>query len=82
MTIERDAAIAAIGSKATFTGATTSVLAWFTSSEFGVLAGVALGVLGLLVNWYFKNRTDRRDQAEHEARIRRLDEARARRLDK
>lgn len=67
-----DVSIAAIGSKATYAGAGTTVASWFLSSQFGVLAGIVLGVVGLLVNVYFKRRQDERDQAEHEARMRRL----------
>jgi hypothetical protein len=40
------------------------------SSEFGMLAGIALGVGGLIVNWYYKHKEDRRRQAEHDKRMR------------
>ena len=62
--------MAAVGSKATYTGASTSVVAWILSSEFGILAGVMIGVAGLLVNWYYRAKEDRRQQAEHERRMR------------
>lgn len=74
-----DAFIAATASKSTYAGAATSIFGWVTSSEFGVVAGIILGVLGLAVNWHFRSREDRRAQAaekreqlEHEARMRRL----------
>ncbi len=35
-----------------------------TSQEFGILAGVFIGVVGLLVNFYFKLRDDKYKQAE------------------
>lgn len=64
-----DTAIAAAGSKATYTGATTSILSWFLSSEFGILFGILLGLGGFIVNWYYKHKQDRREQAEHDRRM-------------
>lgn len=68
-----DVTLAAVGSKATYTGAGTSLVGWLMSSEFGVLAGIVLGVVGLLVNLYFKRKQDAREQREHEARMRKLE---------
>ena len=64
-----DAAIAAVGSKATYAGAGSSLTGWILSSEAGVLFGIILGVVGLAVNYYFKRRDDARLQAEHIARM-------------
>lgn len=64
-----DATIAAAASKATQVGAGTSVVSWFMSSEFGVIFGFLLGVGGLLINWYYKHKEDRRRQVEHERRM-------------
>lgn len=60
---------AALGSKATYTGAGMTLSGWLLSSEFAVLAGLILGVAGFLVNWYYKHKADRRAQREHEARM-------------
>lgn len=68
-----DATLSAVGSKATYTGAGTSLVGWAASSEFGVIAGIVLGVVGLLVNLYFKRKQDAREQREHEARMRKLE---------
>lgn len=57
--------MAAVGSKVTYTGASTSVVAWALSSEFGILAGVLLGLGGFIVNWYYKHKQDRREEEEH-----------------
>jgi len=65
-----DATMAAVGSKATYAGASGSILSWFLSSEFGILMGILIGVAGLLVNWYYKAKEDRRQQTEHEKRMR------------
>jgi len=64
-----DATMATIGSKATYTGATSSIIGWLMSSEFGVLAGIMIGIAGLLVNWYYRHRQDKRDEEEHRKRM-------------
>ncbi len=64
-----DATIASVGSKATYTGATTSVLSWVLSSEFGILFGLMLGLGGFIINWYYKHKQDKREQAEHNRRM-------------
>lgn len=64
-----DTAVAALGSKATTAGVTTSTISWILSSEFGVLAGLLIGLGGFVVNWYFKVRQDKRDQLKHEAEM-------------
>lgn len=64
-----DATMAAAGSKATYTGAGASVMGWVLSSEFGVLIGLLLGLGGFVVNWYYKHKEDKRQQAEHERRM-------------
>lgn len=62
--------LAAAGSKATYGGASTSIVAWFLSSEFGMLAGLCIALGGLAVNIYFQHKRDKREQAEHERRMR------------
>lgn len=60
----------AVGSKVTYTGAGLSGIGWIFSSEFGVAAGVIIGLIGLLTNLYFKRKQDQREQHEYEARMR------------
>ena len=64
-----EAAIAATASKATYGGAGASVISWLMSSEFGVLMGILIGVIGLCINWYYKHKEDRRQQKEHEQKM-------------
>lgn len=64
-----DTTLATIGSKATYTGAGTSVFGWFTSNEFALLVGVIVAVGGFIVNWYYKHKEDKRRQAEHDQRM-------------
>lgn len=67
--------MAAAGSKATYTGAAVTIGGWVLSSEFAVLFGMVLGVLGLLVNWYYKHKLTmaeirlREEQAQREREI-------------
>lgn len=70
-----EAAIATTGSKATYTGAGASVVGWMLSNEFAVLVGLIVGVLGLVVNWWFKLKQDRREQAAHDLRMQELRDA-------
>lgn len=67
-----EAAASAVASKSTYGGAATSALGWMLSSEFTVVFGFVVAVAGLAVNWYYKAKADRRQQAEHEARMARL----------
>jgi hypothetical protein len=67
-----DVTLAAVASKATYTGAGASFIGWLLSSQFVGLAGVVVGVVGLLLNFYFRRRQDAREQREHEARMRKL----------
>ena len=67
-----DATLAAAGSKATYGGAGASVVGWLMSSEFGVVAGIIIGIAGFCVNWYYRHKQDRREQEEHERKMRGL----------
>lgn len=64
-----DATMAAIGTKATYTGAGVSGLGWFLSNEFFGLAGVIIGTVGLLITWYYKHKADVRHTREHDLRV-------------
>ena len=61
--------LATAGSKATYTGAGMTISGWFLSSEFAVLCGILIGVGGLIVNFFFQLKRDRREQREHKARM-------------
>lgn len=64
-----DATMAAIGSKATFGGAGATLAGWLFSSQFSVIVGIVIGITGLAVNWYYKAKQDRREQAAHDKRM-------------
>ncbi|MCA3303804.1 MAG: hypothetical protein INF98_16740 [Roseomonas sp.] len=64
-----DQTIASIASKFTFGGSGFAIGSWVLSSEAGVFFGLLLGVAGLVVNWFYKHRADKRQQAEHQRRM-------------
>lgn len=51
-----DAALAATGSKATYTGSGMVLSGWLFSSEFAVFVGVVIGIAGFIVNWYYRHK--------------------------
>ena len=63
------AASAAFASKVTYGGAGMSITGYFLSSEFAVLAGLVIGLAGLIVNFYYKRKEDTRQEREHNARM-------------
>lgn len=65
--------VGSFASKATYAGAGSAVLGWFTSSEFGVVFGVIAATAGIIINWYYKAKQDKRHQSEHEARMRAIE---------
>jgi hypothetical protein len=69
-----DATVASAASKTTYTGASVTLGGWLVSSEAAVLAGIVLGLAGFCVNLYFRSRADAREEAEHRARMRALQE--------
>lgn len=78
----RDAAIAAVASKTTWFGAITAIAGFLASSGMGVLIGSVIGILSLLVNWYYLTKRDRREQAYMENKDRREQEEHERRMSK
>lgn len=65
-----EATMASTGSKATYGGAGATVLGGVMSSELGVFVGIVVGLVGLIINWYYKHKQDRREEIEHERRMR------------
>jgi heme/copper-type cytochrome/quinol oxidase subunit 2 len=67
-----DASIASTASKTTYAGATMTLGGWLVTSEAAVLVGIVLGVAGFVVNLIYRHRADRREQTEHDERMRAL----------
>ena len=68
-----EASVASIASKATGTGSAVTMVGWLTASDFGMLAGIVIGVAGLILSWVFKHKAEVR----HEQANRRFEEAHA-----
>ena len=64
-----DVTMAAVGTKATYTGVGVSGLGWFLSNEFFGLAGILIGLAGLMITWYYKHKADKRHTREHDLRV-------------
>jgi len=64
-----EAAIAAIGSKVTYTGAGGSVLGHLFSNEFAAVWGLAFALLGFILNWYYRHKADKRAILEHNVKM-------------
>lgn len=69
MSGEFEASAAGIASKLTYGGAGGSLAGWLVSSEGAAICGLAAAVLGMVVNWYYKAKHDRRLEEEHAARM-------------
>lgn len=54
-------------------GAYSAVLGGLTANEIAAYGGLIIGAAGLLINWYYKAKEDRR--AEHHIRNRRAENA-------
>lgn len=68
-----EASVAAFGSKATLTGGATSAAGFFMGVNWIGWIGVGVAVLGLLINLYFSVQRNKREQREHEARMKELE---------
>lgn len=64
--------VTATAQKATMLGSAGTLVGWATSSDIAVWAGILIGVLGLLINWWFKRRHDKRAEAAHTAFMKRM----------
>jgi uncharacterized membrane protein len=64
-----EATVASLANKATYTGAGVTISGGILISEIAVIVGMVIGVLGLLVNWYYRAKDDRRAVIEHKRRM-------------
>jgi hypothetical protein len=73
MTIEAETTAIALSSKTTYTGGAVSVGGLVLSNETLGLIGLGVALLGLIVNFYFAEKKDRREEKEHALRMRELE---------
>lgn len=60
---------ASVASKGLYAGGVAGFVGWLMQVNWVGVGGVALALLGFLVNTYFQVRKDRREAAESQARI-------------
>ena len=65
---------ASVASKGMLTGGAVGLVGWLSQVNWIGISGVAIAVLGLVINFYFQVRKDRREHAESQERIRALRE--------
>lgn len=55
---------------ATYTGAGTAIFGGINDmNAIAVIGGIVIGLAGFFLNWFYKRRQDRREQAEHDLRM-------------
>ncbi|MCE6007555.1 holin [Acinetobacter soli] len=48
-------------------GSVGGILAWAASLDLAFWFSVFIGLVGLVMNWYFARKKDKRDEIEHQA---------------
>jgi len=61
-------------SATSFIGAWTAVFGGLSSTEVAAYGGLIVGVVGMLVNWYYKAKEDKRQERMCIERARRADD--------
>lgn len=62
-----------IASKTMYASGIASGVAWLASLDWIGVVGTILAVVGFITNLYFRNKKDKREQAEHERKMHRMD---------
>lgn len=67
-----DTAAASLSPKITFVGSVVTAIGGVFERHGTWITGLLIGLLGLWMQWYFKNREDQRRQAESDVRVAKL----------
>jgi hypothetical protein len=67
-----EAWLVALGLKTSTGGALVAFVGWLSSSAAAAWFGALVGMAGLLITWWFSRRRDRREQEEHDAKMKGL----------
>lgn len=70
-----DVALASVASKTTQVGAFTVIGGWWFTNEAAVLYGLVIGLGGLILNWYYRRKADRREEELHKLKIKELSDS-------
>ena len=63
---------ASVANKGMLVGGAAGMVGWLSQVNWIGIAGVAVAVVGLLINLFFQVRKDRREHAESQARLQAL----------
>lgn len=69
MQTENIEALADAGHRTAQAGGGITIVSWLTSSQGGVAIGILIGVIGLVIQWYYRRKQDQREEAEHQLRM-------------
>ena len=64
-----DATLITVGKVSTIVGGGTAFVGGLSANDIAALAGIVGLIVGLSMQWYFSRRKDRRETAEHDARM-------------
>lgn len=64
-----DITIASIASRGMGGGTAATIFGWFMSNEVLAFTGVAITLLGFIINFIFQRRRDKREQAEFQMKV-------------
>lgn len=62
-------------SATTFAGSFTAIFGGLSANEIAAYGGLFVGAIGMLVNWYYKAKEDRRAERAAKAHARRASDA-------
>lgn len=60
---------ATAGKLTLYAGGATSAVAWWQAVDWLAIGGITLALLGFLMNFYFSYQKNKREQLEHELRL-------------
>ena len=64
-----EATIAAVANKVSYSGAGAAVIGGLTANDIAAFGGLLIAVIGVVIQFYYKRKADRRDTEEHSARM-------------
>lgn len=65
----RDIAMAAMGKNMAVTGGSSAIVFGLAASDIAAFGGLAVALIGLCIQFYYKRRSDRRDAEYHAERM-------------
>lgn len=67
--LANEATIAAVANKVTYGGGGVAFLGGLAASDIAAIAGVVIATVGLVIQWYYKRKDDRRREVLLKARL-------------